>query len=117
MATRSTESFKPPTREFRVLRKRFRNLLHAISNPDAFSAKLIPSLGSSNNARKFQRRSIRNYYLLKGLMIKVISEPAYFSHIISVLQNDPPLLSSIAEEMKREYGKNTQKHYSNIKTF
>ena len=123
MDTSNTDSFNPPTREYLVLKKFFGSLLRNISDPlllaaDLFSAELI-SESAKMKATEYHDRFIRNYHLLDELMIAVTLTRAdsKFLKIISVLQNHPPLLSDIAEEMKREYGKNTQQHYNIIKTY
>lgn len=119
MATNNIDSFSLPSREYRLLKKHFERLLRAIPDPVLFLGMPMPISESARMeiTTKYQRRSIRNYCLLNELMTVVTLEPGYFSNIISMLQKGPTLLSNIAKEMKREYGKNTPQYYYNIKKY
>ena len=110
MATSNTDCFIPSTKEYRVLQKYFNRLMHAISDPVTLAAELYSTNLISESTRmkanaKNSSHSIRCYHLLDGLMATVALVPANFMKIITVLQCHPPVLSAIAEEMKRDHGK------------
>ena len=110
MATSKSDSFKPPTKEYKLLQKYFGILLHTITDPvtlaaDLYAADLISESTRMKATTESNNRSIRNYYLLDELLIAVANDCTKFVNIISVLKSYRPLLSAIAEEMKTECGK------------
>ena len=107
----ANSSFMSSTKEYRVLQKHFGSLLRTITDPMTLSAELYSAGLISESARmkatteSKKNRTTRSYYLLDELMIVVAKDSTNLMKIISVLQCYPPLLSAIAEEMKRECGK------------
>ena len=106
----ANSSFIPPTKEYKVLQKHFGSLLHSITDPITLAAKLYSTDLISESTRmkattENNNRTTRSYYLLDELMAVVAKDCTNLMKIITVLQCYPPLLSAIAEEMKRECGK------------
>ena len=109
MATSESDSFVPSTKEYQVLQKYFSILTDAITYPSTlaaplFATGLISDLTLKKANDETSRKEIRNYHILKELMTGVAKDSTKFSKIISVLQEYPPLLSDIAEDMKTECG-------------
>ena len=101
------ECFKPLSKEYQVLQKYFSRLTRSITSPvtlaaDLFSAELISEWTLIKATSESSSREIKTHRLLEELMIAL--DHAKFMKIISVLECYPPLLSAIAEEMKRDYG-------------
>ena len=105
------------SKEHQVLKKYYAGLTKAITN-SALSVTLAGELYSANLISESTKTKVatenssathesKTSSLLNDLMSVVALDCTKFTEIISVLQNHPPLLSAIANEMKRECGKKT----------
>ena len=114
MATGSADT---TSKEHQVLQKYYGGLTKAITNSallvtlagelysgDLISAPTQTKVATENSSASHETKT---YCLLNDLMSVVALDCTKFTEIILVLQNHPPLLSAIANEMKRECGKKT----------
>jgi hypothetical protein len=110
-----SSSYIPATREYKVLKKHFERLNHAIGDTGTliaggcFSHDLISretlELATLNTATL----SMRNGNLLKGILSAVVTSPDNLMKFIWILEKFPPL-DIIAMEMKRDLGKHIRLH-------
>ena len=102
-----TDCFIPPSKEYQVFQKSYRDLTRSITSPvtlaaDLFSAELISEWTLIKATSESSSREIKVHRLLGELMVAL--DHTKFMKILSVLECHPPLLSAVAEKMKRNYG-------------